>query len=428
MELYEHQREALAKTKGMDHVAYYYDMGLGKTYIGSEKMKELGSSVNLIVCQKSKLQDWCDHCEKYYGDYYHVFTLTSASAMDVFFWELNAGTPCIGIINYDLVWRRKELLKLQNFTLVLDESSLIQNETTKRSSFILKMNPVNVILLSGTPTGGKYELLWSQMHLLGWNISKELYWKQYVDIEYVDCPGSPTGVRADVVGYKNVDRLKRKMREHGCLFKKTEEVIDLPEQTFQKIYVPISSEYKKFRKDKVLVIDGKELVGDNVLTERLYCRELCGQYNKGKLDAFRDLVESTNDRLVVFYNFTDEYEQMSKLTDEIGRPKSTINGTVKDLESYEKYDDSITYVQYQSGAMGLNLQKANKVIYYSPTESSMLYEQSKKRIHRMGQNKPCFYYQLVCKSSIEEWIYMALAEYKDYTDDLFIQDSQYYVK
>lgn len=66
--------------------------------------------------------------------------------------------PIIGIINYELAFRRPELSKLSDFTLMLDESSLIQNETAKRSKFILKkLNPSNVILLSGTPTSGKYE-------------------------------------------------------------------------------------------------------------------------------------------------------------------------------------------------------------------------------------------------------------------------------
>lgn len=76
------------------------------------------------------------------------------------------------VINYDLIWRRKELLNLTHFTLILDESSLIQNATSKRTKFILKLKPDHTILLSGTPTGGKYENLWSQLHLLGWKISE----------------------------------------------------------------------------------------------------------------------------------------------------------------------------------------------------------------------------------------------------------------
>mgnify|MGYP003306387015 CR=1 FL=1 len=86
----------------------------------------------------------------------------------------------VGIINYDLIFRRSELAQIKFDTIMLDESSLIQNETSKRSKFILKkLHSDNVILLSGTPTNGKYENLWSQLHLLGWEISKDLFWKHF---------------------------------------------------------------------------------------------------------------------------------------------------------------------------------------------------------------------------------------------------------
>jgi SNF2 family DNA or RNA helicase len=403
----------------MTHVAYYHDMGLGKTFTGSEKMMQLGAKVNLIVCQKSKIDDWCEHFLNNYE--IGVYRLTDKNGVETFISSLNR-IPCgkrVGIINYDLVWRRKDLLQLKDFTLVLDESSLIQNEQTKRYKFILKMQPKNVILLSGTPTGGKYEKLWSQLHLLGWPISKKLYWKQYIETEVIDAEGYPIVV---VTGYKNVDRLKRKMREYGCNFLKTEEVMDLPEQIDQKLWISTSKEYRKFRKDSIVTADGVELVGDTTLTKMLYERQLCGQYSPDKLAAFRDLVESTEDRLIVFYNFIAELEAMKHVCGMMVNRNtcySIVNGSVKDLVAYEKYDDSITFIQYQAGAMGLNLQKANKIVYFTPPLSSELFEQSKKRIHRIGQQKPCFYYYLTCRNSVEEKIYETLAMRKDYTEALF---------
>jgi SNF2 family DNA or RNA helicase len=76
-------------------------------------------------------------------------------------------------------------------------------------------------------------------------------------------------------------------------------------------------------------------------------------------------------------------------------------------------------VQYQAGAMGLNLQKANKIIYFSLPLQSELFEQSKKRIHRIGQKKTCFYWYLITENSIEEQIYQTLKERRDYTNKLF---------
>lgn len=414
--LYSHQKAELEATKDLDHVAYFHDMGLGKTFTGAEKMWQLGAVVNLVVCQKSKVQDWLDHFNEHYP-IIETYDLTQQSEIDEFLETAEYQDCAVGVINYELVWRRPELNEvLRNFTLLLDESSLIQNEAAKRTKFILKMQPKNVILLSGTPTGGKYERLWSQLHLLGWSISKGLYWKQYVDVKYLDTVGRSIPI---VSGYKNVDRLKRKMAQYGCRFLKSDEVFDMPEQTFIKVRVESSDAYRTFKKRSIIKIDGDELVGDTSLTKMLYERQLCGIYSEAKLQAFADLAESTDDRLIVFYNFTAELEKLRALCVKNGWPFSIVNGETKSLSNYELEDSSITFVQYQAGAMGLNLQKANKVIYYSLPLSSELYEQSKKRVHRIGQERPCFYYLLLCKGSIEEKILAALQVRKDYTEKLF---------
>jgi SNF2 family DNA or RNA helicase len=69
--------------------------------------------------------------------------------------------------------------------------------------------------------------------------------------------------------------------------------------------------------------------------------------------------------------------------------------------------------------MGLNLQKANKVVFFTLTDKSELFEQAKKRVHRIGQNKTCFYYLMMCKDSVEEVILDTLNQRKDFTDELF---------
>lgn len=406
MQLFPHQQKALDETRDFNRVAYYLDMGLGKTFVGSEKLKTFGTKQNLLICQKSKVDDWIEHFQTYY------------EGLNIIDYTKKGAVPSKGIIiiNYELTFRRKELLDLQNFSLMLDESSMIQNETAKRSKFTLKMQPENVILLSGTPTAGKYENLYSQLKLLGWKISKDLYWKQYIETEWVEEDGF---FRKDVVGYKNVDRLKQKLREHGAIFMKSEEVVDLPEQIDNKVMIGTTKEYRKFMKSRIITVQGKEMIGDSALTKRLYARMLCGHYNQNKLEAFRDLVDSTDDRLIVFYNFNEELAELVNLVKD--KPVSIINGSIKDLSAYETQENSITFVQYQAGSSGLNLQKANKMIYFTLPQSCENYMQSKKRIHRIGQNKRCFYYYLLVSGSVEEDILKALERGVDYTDDLFNQ-------
>lgn len=399
-------------------------MGLGKTFVGAEKMMRIGSKVNLVICQKSKVQDWVDHFRKYYDPDYAVLVHDLTKKKDMEFFIFASQSPFmmsmhIGVINYDLIFRRPELKQLKDFTLMLDESSLISNEQTKRSKTVLRMHPDAVVLLSGTPTAGKYERLWSQCRLLGWNISKTDFWNRYIITQEMDFG---TGYLVKVVtGYQNVDELKEQLRIHGAVFMKTDEVLTLPEMVENPIMVKPSPEYKRFVRDRLVTLqDGTELVGDTSLTMALHARQLCGQYSKEKLQAFRDLLDSTEDRLVVFYNFTREMEILTDICG--GRPISIVNGSTKSLACYECCSDSVTFVQYQAGAMGLNLQKAHHVVYFTlplGKGSCDLWEQSKKRIHRIGQHSTCFYHYLLVENSIEMKNLQSLRLGKDLTDALF---------
>ena len=404
--LYQHQKDVLEQTQDKNKVAYYLDMGLGKTFVASEKMKILNADINLVICQKSMISTWEKHFKTFYPDY------------NILVYSKPTGIPdkSIVIINYDLVWRRKELQQLKDFTLILDESSCIKNTTANRTKFILSMKPKNVILLSGTPVGGKYEELYSQCKLLGWNISKKAFWNTYVEFINIDIGGFPM---KKVTGYKNIDRLKQKLKDHGAIFMKTEEVLELPEQNFVNISVSNTSEYRKFKKNRLITIEDNELVGDTSLTRLLYLRQLASQYNKNKLSALKDLLESTNDRVIIFYNFKNEYEKIKDLCIRLERPISSVNGDLRDLKAYESDCNSVTLVQYQAGAMGLNMQLSNKTIYFSLPLSSELFEQSKKRIHRLGQSKSCFYYYMITEKSIEQDILEVLNTRRDFTDKLF---------
>ena len=426
MELYQHQKQVLSDTERFNRVGYFLDMGLGKTFVGSEKMWDLNTAVNLLICQKSKIDDWVDHFTEHYPDY-KVYDLTKKTQSIMFRRYMDGehiadDESVLGVINYELAFRRSYIAHISNFTLMLDESQYIQNETAKRSKFVLSLKPENVILLSGTPTSGKYEKLWSQCRMLGWNISKEAFWNTYIETEWVEDMDSGYK-RQNVIGYKNVERLKHKLAQHGAVFMKTEEAFELPDQQEITVRIPVSKNYRRFMKNSYLQLDEEtELVGDTVLTKFLYARQLCGQYCPDKLEAVADLIASTDERIVIFYNFTAEYLALVQITDQLGRPQSIVNGKQKQLLNYENCSNSVTFVQYQAGAMGLNLQKAHITIYFTlpfGKGSCALWEQSKKRTHRIGQGQKCLYYYPLCKGSIEEKNLINLRLGKEYNEKLF---------
>lgn len=374
----------------------------------------LKQTKNLIVCQKSKIEDWIEHFYKHYS--VRVYNLTKPKQFSGF---LRDSEVSIGVINYELTFRRSELSQLRNVALMLDESQYIQNEKTKCYKFIAKLDISHCVLLSGTPTGGKYEKLWTQCRLLGWNISKAEFWKRYIEFRLWEPVPFMPPIRI-VTGYKNVEELKTNLRKHGADFLKTEDVLTLPDQVFTNIPCGISKIYHHFCLSNITTVDGKNLVGDTTLTKLLYRRQLCGLYSEEKLKKFADLIASTDSRVIVFYNFTGELERLRTVIGD--RPCSVVNGQIKDLSAYETEENAVIFVQYQAGSMGLNLQKANHIVYYTLPLSSMHFEQSKKRIHRIGQKDTCFYYTLICKDSIEEKIFETLKKRKDYTEKLFELD------
>lgn len=426
MGLFAYQQAALDRVKGKRMCAFYHDMGLGKTFTGAEKlMSDKCWHLALVVCQKSKVADWVDHFRSHYD--IDVLDLTTRYGMEMFEMSMDySDVPdplgdmpdAVGVINYDLLWRRPELQNMKCFAVMFDESSLLQNKSSKRTKAAMKLaaRANELVLLSGTPVDGKYERLWTQLNMLGWRIDEKLFWRQYVESETTMREGFPI---TKVTGYKNEERLVRKMKELGCDFLKTDDVVDLPDQRFIRIDVPMSEYYREFAKVNIITAFGRDFVGDTVFGDLTAKRQLAAAYSRAKLEAFGDLLDGTSKRLVVFYNFDVELEGLTAELEKRYRPYGVLNGKAHDLSPFFDTDDGVALIQYQSGAMGVNLQQADTCVYFSPPLASSLFEQSKKRIHRVGQDKPCTYYELVSKGTVEEKIYDTLAMRRDYTEKLF---------
>ena len=58
--------------------------------------------------------------------------------------------------------------------------------------------------------------------------------------------------------------------------------------------------------------------------------------------------------------------------------------------------------------MGLTLTAANVAVFYSLDFSYANYEQSRARIHRIGQTEKCLYIHLIGKGTVDEKILHAL--------------------
>lgn len=417
MELYEHQKRVLQDTLLYNKVAYYLDMGLGKTFTGSVKATSFNKPI-LIICPKPLISQWIEHFKDVH-DNYCTYNLSNKKQLQSFMEDKQ--NLKMGVINYESAWRKPELLKLKGFTLILDESQAISNPTSKQTKGIVKLKFDNIVLLSGTPaSNSRYDKLYTQLKLLGLHMNKRSYEDRYCNFFDMEKAGIKFRVLSKTNPYKNVDELKQVMKDLGCVFMKTEEVIDLPEQRFIDVPVKKSKYYKTFEKDGYVDCGEVEYISNGPAQDMLYLRQLCN--SSEKLDMLKTLLESTNDRVVIFYNFDIELKLLQQIVSKLKRPISYINGHEKQLNCYNDFEDSVTLAQYQSGSAGVNLQKASKMIYYSPPIKSDFFEQSKKRIHRIGQDSKCTYWKLVTSNSIEDKIYKTLDLKRDYNERLFEND------
>lgn len=387
---------------------------MSKTYCGSYKAVSFNKPI-LIICPKSLIHQWIEHFNDVHTEW-GTYDLTKKKRLNEFMCAERINK--VGIINYESAWRKPELLKLRDFTLMLDESQAIANNTSKQTKGVVKLKFDNLVLLSGTPcSNARYDKLYTQLKMLGLHMNKRSYEDRYCNFFDMEKSGIKFRVLSKTNPYKNVDELKQVMKELGCVFMRTDEVLDLPEQRFINVWVPPSKYYKTFVKDGYVDCGNTEYISSSPATDILYARQLCN--SKEKLEMVRTLIEGTEDRVIIFYNFNCELELLQQLVQKLKRPISYVNGSVKNLNCYNNNSDSVTLVQYQSGSSGVNLQKASKMIYYSPPIKSDFFEQSKKRIHRIGQDNKCTYWKLITNNSIELNIYNTLAKKQDYNEELF---------
>lgn len=414
MRLYKYQQGIIDHLAPYNRCALYMEAGTGKTTTSSHKAVKYNVPI-IVVAPKAVITQWVEHFKDNHPEWL-LYDLSKKQQLADFV-HAEAQNRC-GIITYGLVWRRPELLKMSGYTLILDESHNICNPTSKQAKGVMKLKYDNLILLSGTPNGGRYDKLYTQMKMLGYKPNKKQFEDRYCNMFTMETGGVKFKVLSKTNPYKNLDELNTILRDDlHCVFLKTNDVHELPEQRFISVPVAVTKEYQKFIKEDYIDLGDREYIAGSPTDKLLYSRYLCGVDNKNKIDVLTTLLEGIEDRVIIFYNFKIEHDVLTKICKKLKKPVFTCDGSVKEIDKFKNIDKSVLLCQYQAGATGLNLQYCNKVIYFTPTLSSNLYEQSKARTWRIGQSSKCTYWLLT--SGVERDIINSLDKKQDYTLKLF---------
>jgi SNF2 family DNA or RNA helicase len=140
------------------------------------------------------------------------------------------------------------------------------------------------------------------------------------------------------------------------------------------------------------------------------------EVSRAKLEALDDIldeVEEQGRKAVVFARFIPEIAAIEKLLKKRGTRYSVIHGGITDraeqVERFQKDAGVKVFVgQLQTTGMGLTLTAASVAVFYSLDFNYANYEQSRARIHRIGQTQKCLYIHLVAKGTVDEKVMDAL--------------------
>ena len=225
----------------------------------------------------------------------------------------------------------------------------------------------------------------------------------------------------DIVTYKGFPEIKGYWREdelmqqwHSISKKLTKkEALDLPDRTFIGVDFKRPAEYMK------TMLDRRNANGDLLDTASALAHALRQTLTQPKLDYLADIIEGTDENVVIFYNYVTEREAIISLLEKRFKDRPIIRQDGEKHEvprkaDWDKVKRSITVSHYKSGSTGVEMTYATQVIYFSPTYSYAEYLQSIGRVYRNGQANKTTFYNFRTPNSIEADIYTVLKTKNDF--------------
>lgn len=443
--LYAHQVRAYnfalnLVNKGSKGIAYLMDMGTGKTItsialVGS--LLEQSKFHNLlIVCPKSIVGVWQEEFQKF-ADYRYALTVLDGSLekkKSAFKYMTGTALQVI-VVNYESCWRlESEIAKWKPDMIICDESSKIKNPTTSQSKALHRLgaNSKLNLILTGTPITNNPLDFFSQYKFLDEQILGSSFY--LFRNRYAVVGGYQNRL---VVGYRHLAELVEKV--HKIAYRiKIDDAVELPPFIDETRTITLEPKaqamYKMIAEDCYAELNNEtDVTARNILTQLLRLSQVTGGYirndnnndalqvSSAKMDALEDIVDTCVEegrKVVVFARFVPEIEAIARMLQKKGIGYSLIYGATKDrAEQVKKFqEDPETKVfvgQLQTTGMGLTLTAANVAVFYSLDFSYANYEQSRARIHRIGQKEKCLYIHLVCKNTVDEKVMKALQKKGD---------------
>ncbi len=423
-----HQIEAIEFIKGNKSLALFDEQGLGKSKIVisalCEDLKNKIIDSVLILCKKTLVKTWKNELLK------HSYLKTNVIVGS----KQNRGRSFMHfshfhIINYDSFVQELDKIKLflglYKFAIILDESQVIKNPSSRITKSVLDIKDLGVkrIIITGTPIANKPEDLWSQFYFLdnGETLGKDF--KEFQKKFRIQLKGETS-----LKKYENIlDSIKQKINKISI--RRTKNVLELPEKLYREVFVVLEKEqkrmYEKLRGELYLElkdIDDNLILEkiDNYLVKLLRLTQIASNpslLEEGYKDTpakFKELdklikdILDKNEKVIIWTSFRGNIRTLRKRYQDYGAlmlfgeiPMAERDDIIEKF--MQNLEIKILIANPSAAKDGLTLTSANNVIYLDRSFKMDDYLQSQDRIHRIGQQKKCQIIKLIAKDTIDEY-------------------------
>ncbi len=375
---------------------------------------------SLIVVPASLLHNWAKECRRFAPGLkvlIHVGNQRNRELRSFSYYDLVIST-------YHTV--RQDSLQLSDFHfhyIVLDESQMIKNPSSKLYNAIVTLQSDHKVVLTGTPIENSLTDLWSQINFVNPGLLGTLGFFKRSFVLPIEKKGDE----------EREEKLKELINPFILRRTKDEVARELPPVFEQVRFVNMAeSQLRLYEEEKSQVrnalLENLEEVGlerSSIMVLQALTRlrqianhpDLLEDYNgedSGKFtEVYRDIesVISEGHKVLVFSSFVKHLELFRTRLEEDGIEYAYLTGSRNQRQREEAVKDfqtrktcSLFLISLKAGGVGLNLTAADYVFILDPWWNPASEMQALSRAHRIGQENRVFVYRFISNDSIEEKI------------------------
>lgn len=337
------------------------------------------------------------------------------------------------------------LLRKRRCLYVVDEAHMIKSPGAKRTMRVVASGAYAPYkrILTGTPVANSPFDLYSQLQFLDADFWKRRNIRTYQVFkhrygEIASGFNGKTGKEYKYIkGYRRLGELNRVVDEVGSRVLKSD-VLDLPPKLYSKLYFDLTRQqhrlYDELVEDyRTELESGERVTASMAITRLLRLQQItCGYLpaddddpedptriipgGNPRLEAAVTMLENLSHPAIIWARFRHDIDQLClALKPNVARYDGAVGEEDRERakRAFQAGDKQFFVANAQVGATGLTLTAAQSVLYYSNTFKLTDRLQSEDRAHRIGQEHPVNYTDLLAPGTVDTRIVGSLRKKRD---------------